>query len=577
MSPQLMKKITRFTAATAVTSVLCITGLAIPAQAAVTPNPIDTNSREAVANAYKTRYMPALSTGIDWTGNASTCSPGTQSAASKTQEANVINFYRGLNGLDSIVLDNALNTRAQTTALLMHANQSLNHHPPTTWKCYTTTGAAGAGKSNLFGGPGAYKIPHAATPIDSYMAEPGSNNTPVGHRRWILNPSTTTMGVGTTSSYNAVEVVGTPSATNRATPAFMPYPNAGYSPMQLEPDGRWSLSSSQGVDFTAATVTVKKGAETLAVTKYPVQNNYGPNTIVFQVSGITKPSGGAETAYTVTVNNMKKDGKALSHTYTVKLFDPTLGGTSLPDNPSIKTGADIVAYDANAILWNYGTLNPSTGRKQIGSTNTANMPKNIFVTDWNADDIVDTLVQSKDGTIIFNRGLAKGGFTPVSLGQGWSNYDITVGKWKATDKYPSIIARNNATGELFNYINKGGTNVLSERVKVGAGWNGLVFNLMDWDKDGKIDVVAKNSAGEMKLYRTNGAGTFLSEPRKVIGGGWNSMTSIKVLNGHNGAGTVGILARDTAGKLWYYQSNKSSWAARKQLGQGWNGYLIAGN
>lgn len=571
MPSLVVKKIGRIVSAVAITSTISIAGLSVPAQAAVTPNPIDTNSRSAVANAYKTRYMPALTTPIGWTGNASTCTPGTQSANSKTQEANVINFYRGLNGLDSITLDPTLNTRAQSTALLMHANQSLNHFPPSSWKCYTASGAAGAGKSNLFGGWGSYTIPHAAEPINSYMSEPGANNTAVGHRRWILNPFTTTMGVGTTSSYNAVEVIGTGTSTARANPAFMAYPNVGYSPADLEPNGRWSLSSTQGLDFGSATVTVKRGTETLPVTKLPVQNGYGPNTIVFQVSGITLPKGTAESAYTVTVNNMKKGTQSLSYSYTVRLFDPTGVGVN-----SINSSADIVAYDANGVLWNYGTLNPSTGRKQIGQGNPSNLAKNIFVTDWNSDGVFDLLMQSKDGTILFYKGLAGGGFTPVSLGSGWGSYDITVGKWKVADKYPSIIARNNATGELFQYVNTGG-NILSQRVKVGSGWNGLVFNLLDWDKDGKMDVLARNSAGEMKLYRTNGAGVFLSESRATIGSGWNTMNHIKTLNGHNGSGTVGLTARDANGALWYYQSNASSWSSRKKIGSGWGSYLIAGN
>lgn len=566
-------------AVTAVTATLSITGMSIPAQASVTPNPINTNSRDAVANAYKTRYLPALSSKIGWTGSVATCNPGTQTEASKTQEANVINFYRGLSGLDSITLDPALNTKAQSTALMMQANQSLNHFPPTSWKCYTATGAANAGKSNLFGGPGNYVIPHAAEPIDTYMVDPGSTNTAAGHRRWLLNPQTTTMGVGTTSSYNAVTTIGTGTDANRATPAFIPYPNAGYSPAQLEPDGRWSLSSTQGVDFSAATVTVKKGNQNLTVTKQPVQNGYGPNTIVFQVQGITIPTGTTEEVYTVTVNNMKKAGVPVSYSYAVRLFDATVAGqttpTPVPTGNFINSSADIVAFDSNGTLWNYGTLNPSTGRKQIGSVDYASIPKNIFVTDWNSDGVFDLVSQGKDGYLRLYKGNAGGGFTISTIGSGWQSYDITVGKWKTADKYPSIIARNTA-GELFNYPNLSGNN-LSARVKVGAGWNGYVFNLMDWDKDGKTDIVAKNSAGEMRLYRTNGAGTFYSETRKVIGSGWNSMNSIKVVNGHNGPGTVGIVARDTSGRLWYYQSNKSSWGVRVQMGSGWGSYLIAGN
>lgn len=558
---------------------MCLTGFIAPAQAAVTSNPIDTNSRYAVSTAYKAKYVPATSTPIDWNGNTSTCTPGTQSAASKTQANNVINFYRGLSGLDSISLDTALNTRAQSTALMMQANESLSHYPPSTWKCYTSAGATGAGRSNLFGGYwSSGSMPSAATPIDAYMEDSGDNNHAAGHRRWILEPSTVTMGLGTTSRYNALEVIGTKTATDRATPAFIPFPNAGYSPSQLEPNGRWSLSSTQGADFSTATVTVKSGSTTLPVTKYPVANGYGPNTLVFEVQGISRPTGTAEAAYTVTVNNIKKDGKVFSHTYTTRLFDGTVSGTAPAPAVvnSINSSADIVAYDANGTLWNYGTLNPSTGRKQINSVLPASIPKNLFVTDWNADGIYDLITQTKDGYIHFHKGLKGGGFATSAIGNGWQAYDITVAKWKTVDKYPSIIARNNTSGELFNYTNPAGS-TLGSRVKIGAGWNGYTFNILDWDKDGRQDIVARNSAGAMKLYRSNGAGTLINETRATIGSGWNTMNHIKTVNGHNGAGTVGLTARDASGTLWYYQANKSSWAARKQIGAGWGSYLISGN
>jgi hypothetical protein len=79
----------------------------------------------------------------------------------------------------------------------------------------------------------------------------------------------------------------------------------------------------------------------------------------------------------------------------------------------------------------------------------------------------------------------------------------------------------------------------------------------------------------MKLYRTNGAGSFIPETRATIGGGWNGMTSIRTLTGHNGFApvkTVGLLVRDSAGVLHYYQADKSAWATRKTFGKGWGPY-----
>ncbi|WP_422758983.1 hypothetical protein [Paenarthrobacter sp. C1] len=246
-------------------------------------------------------------------------------------------------------------------------------------------------------------------------------------------------------------------------------------------------------------------------------------------------------------------------------------------NPSIKSGADILGYDAGGTLWDYGTLAVAgEARRSIGQAAVA--PKSFFVTDWNVDGIQDMVVQDQDGKLILRQGRSSGGFTDILVGDsGWQPYDIAVGKWNATDKYPSIIARNTNTGDLFVYTNTSGVG-LAAPVKVGAGWQGYTpLNLVDWDRDGAIDVLARNASGEMKLYRTNGAGVFISEVRQTIGTGWNVMNHIRSALGRDGADTVGITARDTSGNLFYYPVNKSSWGARKTVGVGWSAYTIAGN
>lgn len=247
-------------------------------------------------------------------------------------------------------------------------------------------------------------------------------------------------------------------------------------------------------------------------------------------------------------------------------------------NFSIDSTANVVAYDAGGTLWSYTSVSQglqTAARRAIGPAGAA-APKEFFVTDWNADAVPDLIVQNKNGTLTYRQGISTGGFNDSTVGSGWQNYEITVGEWKRTDKYPSIIARNNATGELFNYGNPSGKN-LSPRVKIGAGWNGLSFNLLDWDKDGNNDVVAKNAAGQMKLFRASGGGSFISEARATIGSGWNSMTSIRAISGLGPYGSVGLMARDGAGVLHYYQANKSSWAPRQTFTNGWGEYTIAGN
>jgi hypothetical protein len=304
-------------------------GFSAPAQAALDTNAIDTTSREAVAAAYKSRWLPATTANIDWSGSVQGCDAGTQSADSLAKSADAINFYRGLDGIDGVSLAPAQNLKAQAAALIMEANVMLDHNPAPSLTCFSPLGALGASSSNLHGGSGGYTIRNASQPVKAYMDDSGQGNQVVGHRRWLLSPSTVTMGVGTTTSFNAINVFGAPTDDARAKPEWMPFPNAGYSPQQLEPQGRWSLSSSKKYDFSAAVVSVTNSeGQALAVTQQPVVNGYGPNTLVFDVAGIEKASGNGESAYTVSVTNVRNEsGTTTSHSYTTLLFDGSDAGS----------------------------------------------------------------------------------------------------------------------------------------------------------------------------------------------------------------------------------------------------------
>ena len=309
---------------TVLATLVIAAGLGAPAQATTgaNPNAIDTYSRAAVAAAYANQWLPTTKSPITWTGDAASCQAGTESADSLVKGAQAINFYRGLAGLDGISLTASQNTLAQQTALLMEANGQLSHTPDSSWLCYTNQGAQGASTSNLFGGAGGFFIDSASKPVKAYMDDAGSNNAPVGHRRWVLNPSTVTMGMGTTKGFNALNVIGAPTDHARTNPTMIGFPNSGYFPQQLEPNGKWSLSSDQDVDFSGATVNVRDANGTaLAIIPLSTAVGYGPNTISFQVQGLSYASGTSEADYTVSVDSMKKNNLPFSYSYTGRLFD----------------------------------------------------------------------------------------------------------------------------------------------------------------------------------------------------------------------------------------------------------------
>ena len=62
------------------------------------------------------------------------------------------------------------------------------------------------------------------------------------------------------------------------------------------------------------------------VRKQPVVYGYGPNTLVFDVAGITGQTSTVPYArYRVTVTNIKRNGVPIKYSYQVNLYDPTKG------------------------------------------------------------------------------------------------------------------------------------------------------------------------------------------------------------------------------------------------------------
>ena len=278
---------------------------------------VNTYNWQAVNAAYWRDYAPGLSLPTGWTGDDSSCRAGSTSAKSQAATARAINFVRSLSGLYPISLNATLNARSQYTALLMSANRTLSHHPGSRWKCYTSTGAANAARSNLVL---AYPSITSSGVVGLYMQEPGASNYAVGHRRWLLNPFTTQMGTGATNTANAVTVIG-PTSPYRPNPTWVSWPTAGWFPNTLEPSGRWSLSTGdRGLSFGRATVRVWRNGAPIRAVKNRVVNGYGMPTIVFQLPTSVSRSG----TFTIKVSGIRRahKRKKIARLYTVSMFAP---------------------------------------------------------------------------------------------------------------------------------------------------------------------------------------------------------------------------------------------------------------
>lgn len=278
---------------------------------------VNTTNLAAVNSAYWAQYAPKFSLPISWLGGSvNSCLPGVSGAASNAATLSAVNFVRSLAGLAPVTFSPDLNARAQATALMMDANDRLDHFPSSSWKCWSAVGAATASKSNL---AMAWPDLKSGQVVGLYMDDKGPSNEAVGHRRWILNPFTTTMGNGSTSTANAMVVVG-PTNRARPNPRFVGWPTAGYFPNAMEPAGRWSLSAGQGkVNFKRARVAVYRNGVRVPVTKLPVHNGYAQPTLVFQLNPAVAKSGN----FRVVVTKIKRGAaKPFKYVYNVRMFTP---------------------------------------------------------------------------------------------------------------------------------------------------------------------------------------------------------------------------------------------------------------
>jgi hypothetical protein len=269
--------------------------------------------RQIALDDYNANYVGANLAATGWTGNSASCTAGLCSATMNTAVIKRINYFRRMVGLnDDCTLDSTLYQQEQEAALMMTANNSLNHNPPTTWTCYTALGAAGAGSSNLslgFSGTGA---------ITGFINDFGTGNERVGHRRWILHSRKKKFSYGSTSNAMALYVFD--SQTNTNVPAYIAYPPKGYVAQPLV-FGRWSFGIPNA-DFSTATVTMTgPGGSPIPVSVISkTDNGYGDNTIVWEPTGINL-SATSDVTYTVKVSGIAS-AAATTYTYNVVIFKP---------------------------------------------------------------------------------------------------------------------------------------------------------------------------------------------------------------------------------------------------------------
>ncbi|WP_411029570.1 CAP domain-containing protein [Spongiimicrobium sp. 3-5] len=277
------------------------------------PNPEENSARLAAKALYEDYYQASITTTeVPWTGNEASCDAGSVPKGTIDKILMRLEYYRKAVGLNNEITEDATKSaKAQQTALMMNANNALEHFPPNSWKCYTADGDEGAGKSLL-------ALTRNAEAIDAYIQDQGSANGPVGHRRWLLWPRLQEIGIGNTDRSNAIWVLGDSGPVPVDNPEFIAWPPEGYVPANLA-FPRWSFSVASA-DFSTTTVSMKDAdGASIQLSLETLSNDFGDRTIVWVPEGIS--TNAADTSYTVTLKDVGIGGELTTFEYEVILFD----------------------------------------------------------------------------------------------------------------------------------------------------------------------------------------------------------------------------------------------------------------
>ena len=184
-----------------------------------------------------------------------------------------------------------------------------------------------------------------AASIDRFMADDESNNTYVGHRRWIVYPGESVMASGavpgdgwTFPGTNATWVLSVVPRPADA-PVSTSWPPAGFVPAPLV-FNRWSFSYLNA-DFSTATVQVAKNGAPMSVQQEAVeyQTNAdgsgtfeGDNTLVWELPGnVVNP--GVDETYTVRIANVLVGRRAANIHLPRHEHQPGRAGGDADDSP----------------------------------------------------------------------------------------------------------------------------------------------------------------------------------------------------------------------------------------------------
>lgn len=365
--------------------------LSIVLVVAVVPTPsalaagldVNTPTQEEIAQYYQTHDMGQLVSDT-FAVNPVTTAPyaaGVLSDTTLTHAINTVNYVRLIAGLDyDVTVNDSYNEYAAAAALVNQANGGLSHYPTQPEGMSSTLfkkGYTGAGSSNLSSGHSKMYVNIISGWMGDYSSQ--SNLECVGHRRWVLNPTMSATGFGTSGNYRAMYAFDTQNKSATQTTVAWPAQN---TPVDLFASSYpWSYSQTYSVSTsTTTTVTLTRYSDGAswyfdtsneAVTDgYIAISNAGYGSlkgcVIFRPTGVSYSAGdvfhvsiegGVEVEYDVTFFDVTAVGMETTTTTTTTTTTPTTTpvtttettATATPSSTKLMVNGEAVSVDAYLI------------------------------------------------------------------------------------------------------------------------------------------------------------------------------------------------------------------------------------
>jgi hypothetical protein len=260
-----------------------------------------------------------VTTPSPYTKGTKQCDVGTLAKGGITDTLLRINLFRWMEGLAPVADEATKNAGAQACAVLQAWNEPASltpspHKPQASATCYTSTAATWAGQSNLAWGAS------TSDAIDLYVKDPGASNAAsFGHRRWVLNPPLSKVGIGFVSGGSNGNTGGQAqclgvfdTSGTGPSPTWFAWPPAGYVPVEvtqsvLNEGWGFTFHMKQKDVVSSATITVTNltTRQSAPVTVKKLNQGYGYEAISFYPNGWT-PAAGSVYRTTVDVPTVGK-------------------------------------------------------------------------------------------------------------------------------------------------------------------------------------------------------------------------------------------------------------------------------